>query len=149
MLTISLTLAALVVLTGIGAVRAAELLQHAVRPSASATGVAATACTAYSTQNYALLTGQIDPTPVPPSNNDPFNPAVVQTQLRALDKIQGTVQRCDLGHLTPNSTGGQYPISLHRSHTSGPITVVLIVRVQTDGTWKISRETNFAGVPAS
>jgi hypothetical protein len=144
-LTITLTLAAFVGLAGFGAVRAAELLQHALRPLPGPADIANTACTAYSTQNYVLLTQQIDPAPVPPSNSDPFNPAVVQTQLRALDKIQGAVQRCDLGHFTASSAGGQYPIILERTQHTGPITVALVLHQRQDGSWKISRETNFAG----
>ncbi len=147
-LNITLVLAVLVGLTGFGAVRAAELLQHALRPLADPADIATTACTAYSTQNYLLLTQQIDPMPVPPSNNDPFYPAVVQTQLRALDKIQGIVQRCDLGHFTASGTAGQYSIVLHRARMSEQITVALVLHLQQDGSWKISRETNFAGTPA-
>jgi len=148
-LNVTLVLAVLVGLTGFGAVRAAELLQHALRPLADPATIATTACTAYSTQKYSLLTQQIDPTPVPPSNNDSFNPAVVQTQLLALDKIQGIVQRCTLGHFTASGTGGQYPIVLHRARMSEQITVTLVLRLQQDSSWKISRETNFAGAPSS
>lgn len=147
-LNVTLVLAALVSLTGFGAVRAAELLQHALRPQADPAAIATIACTAYRTQNYTLLTQQIDPMPVPPSNNDPFNAKVVQTQLRALDKIQGIVQRCDLGRFTASGTGGQYPIALHRARMSEQITITLVLRLQQDGSWKISRETSLAGPPA-
>jgi hypothetical protein len=146
-LNITLVLAVLIGLAGYGAVRAAELLQHALRPSADPAVVATTACTAYRSQNYPSLTQQIDPMPVPPSNNDPFNPNVVQTQLRALDKIQGVVQRCDLGHFSASGTSGQYTIILHRARMSEQITVTLVLRLQQDSSWKISRETNFAGTP--
>jgi hypothetical protein len=146
-LNITLVLAVLVGLAGFGAVRAAELLQHALRPSADPAVLATTACTAYRTQNYQLLTQQIDSIPVPPSNNDPFNPEVVKTQLRALDKIQGVVQRCDLGRFGASGTGGQYSIVLHRARMSEQITITLVLRLQQDSSWKISRETNFAGTP--
>jgi hypothetical protein len=148
-LSISLVLAVLVGFTGYGAVRAAELLQRATRPPANPADLAATACTAYVTQNYALLTAQVDPTPVPPANSDPFNPAVIQTQLRSLDKIQGIVQRCDPGHFSAIGSGGQFPLTLQRTRVGTPVTVTLILRSQPDGTWKISRETSFAGTPAS
>lgn len=148
-LTISLTLAVLVALTGFGAVRAAELLQQATRPPANPSAVANTACTAYLTQNYPLLTAEVDPTPVPPANSDSFNPAVIQTQLRSADKIQGVVERCTPSHFVTTATGGQFPLSMQRTRVSTPITVTLILRAQADGSWKISRETSFTGSPAS
>jgi hypothetical protein len=148
-LIITLILAVLLGLTGYGAVRAAELLQHAMRPPANPTEVANTACKAYTTQDYALLTQEIDPAPVPPANNDPFNPAIVQTQLRALDKISGVVVRCTPGTFTSSPAGGQYPLTLHREKASGNVGVVLVLHLQRDGSWKISRETNFAGTSTS
>lgn len=147
-LIVTVALAALLALTGFGAVRAAELLQHAMHILVTPTDLARTTCTAYTTQNYALLTQQIDPTPIPPANSDTFNPAAVSTQLRAIDKIQGATQRCDIGAFDANGTTGQYHFTLRRSQASGAIALVLILREQSDGSWKISRETNFGGTPA-
>ena len=145
----TLALALLLTGAGYGAVRAAELLQHAMHILLTPTDLARTTCTAYTTQNYALLTAQIDPTPIPPANSDAFNPATVETQLRAVDKIQGITQRCDIGQFSSNGSTGQYSFTLHRTHVQSAITLVLILREQSDGSWKISRETNFTGTPAS
>lgn len=144
----TIALAALLALAGFGAVRAAELLQHAMHILVTPTDLARTTCTAYTTQNYALLTQLIDPTPIPPANSDTFNAATVATQLRAIDKIQGATQRCDIGAFDASGTRGQYHFTLQRSHASGPVTLVLILREQSDGSWRISRETNFAGTAA-
>jgi hypothetical protein len=143
-LLISLFLALPIGLAGYGAVRAADILQH----SMSVTGpidVVTAACSAYKSQNYALLTQKIDPAPVPPALTDAFNPNVVQTQLKALDKIQGTVDSCQPGQSATAGDELQYSISVQRTHHPLPITVVLVLRRAQDGAWKISRETNFAG----
>lgn len=147
-MAITLALAVLLALAGFGAVRAAELLQHAMHVIEAPADLARTTCTAYTTQNYPLLTAQIDPRPVPPADSDAFNPAVVQTQLRALDKIQGPTQRCDVGKVATNGTSGQYSLTLQRARHTGAITLTLILRQQSDGSWRISRETNFAGTSA-
>src|SRR5258706_10989040 len=82
-LGVSLALALTLSLAGFGAVRAAGLLEYAMRAAGPA-DVAATICAAYTTQKYDLLTRQLDS-----SGADALNPAAVQTQLRALDKIDG------------------------------------------------------------
>ena len=148
-LVMTLALAVLLAGAGFGAVRAAELLQHAMHVLLTPTDLARATCTAYTTQTYALLTAQIDPTPIPPANSDAFNPAAVATQLRAVDKIQGTTQRCDIGQFSATGSTGQYSFTLHRTHVQSAIALVLILREQSDGSWKISRETNFTGAPAA
>jgi hypothetical protein len=66
-----------------------------------------------------------------------------------VDKIQGTTQRCDIGQFSANGSAGQYSFTLRRAHVQNAITLVLFLREQSDGSWKISRETNFAGTPAA
>lgn len=147
-LAITLALAVALALVGVEAVRAGELLQHAMHVVVAPSDIARATCTAFTSQNYALLTQQIDPTPVPPANSDAFNPAAVQTQLRSIDKIEGPAQHCEVGQFTANGTTGQYSVTLQRANHPGTIALVLILRQQRDGSWRISRETNLAGTPA-
>jgi hypothetical protein len=144
-LIISLALALPIGLAGYGAVRAADLLQHSMTSVTQPTDVVTVVCTAYKSQNYTLLTQKIDPAPVPPALTDTFNPNIVTTQLKALDKIQGTVSACQPGQATTAGDVVQYSLTMQRTHHPLPITVVLILHRAQDGTWKISRETNFAG----
>jgi hypothetical protein len=146
-LSITLALAVVLALAGLGAVHGAELLAFAMRVSGP-DDVATIACTAYTTQRYPLLTQRIDPAPVPPAVTGAFNPASVETQLRALDKTQGIVQRCDLGRFSGGDPAAQYPITLWRAHAPLAATIVLLLRHEPNGAWMISRATNFAGSSA-
>jgi hypothetical protein len=146
-MSISLALAVVLALAGYGAARAAELLEFAMRTSGPI-DVATVACAAYQSQRYQLLTQEIDPAPSPPRVTGAFNPAAIETQLRALDKLQGIVQHCDVGRFSGGDPIAQYTLTLQRARAPLPATIVLVLRHETDGAWKISRATNFSGSSA-
>lgn len=161
LLSVSLALALSLVLVGVGAVQAATILQRVLytsggaassvgAPAVSAPGLSAgeigvQICAALKAQDYDKLAQRFDPAPVPPAITDTFNAAALRTELRAADKIQGKVQQCAPGLLSaaPNS-GGRMPMTLKRADLPANVTIMVQLHRQSDGSWKIARDTKFA-----
>lgn len=147
-LALTLVLALLLLVVAAGAYEASELLRQAVRPLAP-NDLAALTCTAFTTQNYGLLTAQIDPTPVAPTASGPFNSQQVVNRLAQLDTALGKVSKC--GYSPVGATGSasaatrqQFVLEMWRAHAPTiPSGVTLIVRKAATGRWMISRESSF------
>lgn len=145
-LRVTLALAILLMATGIAGAYAASLLQTALKPPTSE-DMAQLVCTAYIHQNYDLLIQQIDTTPAPPATG-PFDAAALRKQLRGADASEGTVRSCTYARLpnaTASATSIQYAFSMHRSRLTATIGAVMTIVRQPDGTWKISRNSDFLG----
>jgi len=147
-LALTLILVLLLVVVGVGAYEASELLRQAIRPL-TPNDLAALTCTAFTTQNYGLLTTQIDPAPVAQAASGTFNSQQVVNRLTQLDAALGRVSRCGYSpvgdaSLTPGSNRQSYVLEMWRTHTPTiPSGVTLIVRKTAAGRWMISRESNF------
>lgn len=145
----TLLLAVLLALVGVAGGGALKLLQHAMRvPTADDT--AQLVCTAYSQQNYDLLLQQIDPAPVPPANTTTFDANALRAQLKSLDASQGDVSACtykqlDFSNITVGNNALQYAFTLHRTHASKEFDLIMTLMRESNGTWKISRASNFTG----
>lgn len=151
----TLLLAVLLMLVGVAGGGALKLLQHAMRvPTADDT--AQLVCTAYTQQNYDLLIQQIDPAPVPPTNTGAFDANALRGQLKALDASQGVVasqgstagctyKQLDFTNVSVGATTLQYSFVLHRTHTSRSFDLIMTLVHESDGTWKVSRASNFTG----
>lgn len=151
----TLLLAVLLALVGVAGGGALNLLQHAMRvPTADDT--AQLVCTAYSQQNYDLLLQQIDPAPVPPSNTGAFDANALRSQLKSLDASQGdvassgttpgcTYKQLDFSNISVGNNALQYAFTLHRAHASKDFNLIMTLVRESDGTWKISRASNFTG----
>lgn len=145
-----LLLAVLLMLVGFAGASALKLLQYAMRvPTADDT--AQLVCTAYSQHNYDLLLQQIDSAPVPPANSGAFNQTALRSQLTSLDASQGDVTRCtykqlDFNNISASNTALQYAFVMHRAHASKEFDLIMTFVHESDGTWKISRASNFTGL---
>ena len=147
---VTLALALLLLLLGLAGSEGAVLLQHALR-TPSADDIAQRVCTIYLREDYTFLLDQIDPTPLPPAHSDPFNPEARRAlldQLKNLDTSAGKVKRCGYKALTfdtsaqPPPRQRQYLFTMERNTT---FTTVMTLALQSDGSWKISRDSNFLG----
>ncbi len=131
-----------------------SLLQHALRVPTS-DDVAQLVCTAYQSQNYDVLLSVIDPTPVPPAQTTAFDSAArsaLTTTLKNLDASAGDVTSC--AYQEPRSsnvpqTGAtlQYVLTMRRAHVTTDIVMLITLRRQPDGGWKVSRDSDFTGIP--
>jgi hypothetical protein len=154
-----IVLVIVLILLGVAGAESYALLQEATRlPTTS--DLAASVCTAYTTQNYQLLIDQIDPTPVAEATTTPgvisstgaFD-TTAQSQLisdlKALDKSAGTVTSCQQSQILVKSSPGnsstkQFVFLMQRSK----VTYSLLMNfVQRGGVWKVARDSNFIGVP--
>lgn len=141
MLTALLAVALLAV--GAGGVKAATLLAHATRQQTSA-DLAALTCHALSTQDYGLLTAQVDPAPQPPRATGTFNAAKTSATLSAEDKSEGRVSHCTYEQVSfvANSSHGKvanFALTIKRTKSSAITGALLIVQQHTDGSWHIGR----------
>lgn len=143
-LRVTIVLALLLVLVGVAAAGALKLLEHAMR-APTANDTAQLVCTAFQRQDYNLLTQQIDPTPVPPAASDNFDATTLHQQLMSLDTSQGAVTSCKYSQLNTNVNPLQYDYTLRRERTASPITLIILIVHERDGTWKISRGSNLIG----
>ena len=145
-----LLLAVLLMLVGFAGGSALKLLQYAMRvPTADDT--AQLVCTAYSQHNYDLLLQHIDSAPVPPANSGAFNPTALRSQLISLDASQGDVSHCsykqlNFNNISASNTALQYAFVMQRTHASKEFDLIMTVVHESDGTWKISRASNFTGL---
>ncbi|MEO7002523.1 MAG: hypothetical protein ABI068_11905 [Ktedonobacterales bacterium] len=147
-LALTLTLALLLLVVGAGAYEASNLLRQAIRPL-TPNDLAALTCTAFTTQNYGLLVGQVDPTPLAPTATGSFSGQQVINRLTQLDTALGKANKCGYSpvgdaSLTPATNRQQYVLELWRVHTPTiPSGLTLIVQKTTVGRWMISRESSF------
>jgi hypothetical protein len=140
---ITLLLFATLLLVGLAVVGAQGILQRALSAPSPST-LADRICADYRTQNYTDLTDQIDPAPTTPDAG-PFSAAATRTQLISLDRIQGQVTRCDPGQVAQSSSTtdrAQALLVMQRQRQNAPVTLLIVMRQETDGSWKLSRETN-------
>jgi hypothetical protein len=152
---VTLTLALLLLLLGLAGAKSVALLQDALR-TPSADDIAQRACTIYQRQDYNFLLDQIDPTPLPPAYPNPFDANArhaLLDQLESLDASVGKVTQCSYRALTfdnndqsSQANQRQYVFTMERSTT---YTTVMTLARQPDGSWKISRDSNFFGGPAT
>lgn len=146
----TLLLAMLFLLVGVAGGSALKLLQHAMRvPTADDT--AQLICTAYSQHNYDLLIQQIDPAPVAPANTGNFDAKALRDQLTSLDASQGGVSTCtyrqlDFSNISVGNNALQYTFAMHRTHASKEFDLIMTFVHESDGTWKVSRASNFTGL---
>jgi hypothetical protein len=151
-LRLTLLLALLLLLVGLAGAGALRLLLHAMRPP-TADDTAQLVCTAFTQQNYDLLVAQVDPAPVPPAATGRFDANALRTQLTTLDGAQGKVTTCSykqlaFSNLASGGTSLQYIFTIHRAQTSAPVSLVMILVHEADGSWKLSRGSDFLGNPA-
>jgi hypothetical protein len=153
-----LTLLFMIVLLALGTVGLASLslFQFGARTSAQQDTLQRI-CTAYQTQNYDLLVAQIDPTPIPPAVPDPFTDAAKQailSELQALDTSAGTVTQCQAHRLvfasvSADPTHVPYGFTLIRARDpSKQISLTMTLVRQSNGDWKIARDSDFLGIGA-
>lgn len=146
----TLLLAVLLLLVGVAGGSALKLLQHAMRvPTADDT--AQLICTAYSQQNYDLLIQRIDPAPVAPANTGSFDANALRGQLNSLDAGQGAVSTCtyrqlDFSNISVGGNALQYTFAMHRAHAPKEFDLIMTFVHENDGTWKVSRASNFTGL---
>lgn len=146
----TLGIAACLSLVGIGGVKAAGLLTHAMSP-AQPGDLAAITCTALETQDYSLLTNALDPSTVKPNTPGTYTPAVLTAQLRALDATAGTVTKCTYQQISAvpasNSHGAiaNFAVNVQRAHQKASTGLVLVLDQARDGSWKISAASNLTG----
>jgi hypothetical protein len=156
--TLRLTLLLMIVLLALGVVGLASLsLLHFSTQTSPLTQdeTVQRICTAYQTQNYDLLVAQIDPSPIPPAITGPFSDAAKQAligELKALDASDGPVTQCQVRRLTfnnlpPDPTRTQYEFTITRADALKQFTLMMTLVRQSDGSWKIARNSNFLGTP--
>jgi hypothetical protein len=149
--TLLLMCALLVV--GAAGIAALLLLDHATRPPTS-DDIAARICTAYKTQNYSTIIKQVNGTyqgQIGPSG--PFD-ATAQKQLTNTltnaDKRYGKVRTCTPSEVSDNRTqAGEirtYNLIIQRSPPSQPVTLAVYLVKGSDGSWYITRGSDF-GMP--
>lgn len=143
-LRVTIVLALLLILVGVAAAGAVRLLEHAMR-APTADDTAQLVCTAFQHQDYSLLLQQIDPAPVPPAASDKFDATILRQQLMSLDASQGVVTSCRYNQLNTNVNPLQYDYTLRRARTTAPITLLVLIQHESDGTWKVSRGSNLIG----
>lgn len=141
-LTVTLVLAACLVLVGVSGIGAQNLLRHAMRPR-TAGDAAALLCTALRNRDYDTLISQIDPAPVPPAASGAFDGRALQAQLQALDTAQGPVTSCGYQLISASGTTDQFAYTIHRARTTVAIGMLVEVKRQPDGNWKITRRSTF------
>jgi hypothetical protein len=112
-------------------------------------------CTAYATQSYDTLLSIVDPTPVPPTQTGPFDAAAktaLTNALKDLDAGSGNVTSCSYKQLKFNNiaqTGSplQYILTMRRTNVTVDISMQINLVRQPDGTWRVSRGSDFTGIP--
>jgi hypothetical protein len=140
---ISLLLFTSFLLVGLALLGAQSILQRALN-APSPSSLAQRVCADFTTQNYPDLVDRVDPAS-PSSDAEPYSAAALRTQLVSLDRIQGQVTRCDPGQISPSDTAtdhAQTLLVLRRQRQNAPTTVLLVMRRDVDGAWRVSRETN-------
>lgn len=147
---LTLLLAVALALIGVAGGEAMGLLQRAMRvPSADDT--AQLVCTAYQSQNYDILLNVIDPTPVPPAQTGPFDAAArssLANTLKSLDAGSGEVTSCAYQEPLPQSGSAlRYILTMRRTRVTVDITMPITLLRQPDGSWKVSRGSDFTGIP--
>jgi hypothetical protein len=145
-----LTLVLLLTLIGLAGGIAVRFLIHAMRPQTT-DDLAQLVCTAFEQQNYDLLTQRIDPRPVPPTATGAFDPTALRSQLKTLDSQAGDVTACDYQRLRYSTVSGasnklQYAYTLRRAHTSGTLSMLIIIQSDGSGGYTISRASNFIAI---
>lgn len=169
-LRLALVFALLLLALGVAAGASVSLLVHAIAGPPPAAQLAGSAgdkpavedignqvCDAYVTQKYDALVRLIDPAPVPPTASGAFNAAAqaaLEAELKARDNSPGKVTKCTSSGPTPG-TGAAEGKSifklvmtrvLNQKLTSFTHTIIAIK--QTDGSFKIERDSDFLGIPA-
>jgi hypothetical protein len=151
----------LILLGGAGAVSYVLLEQVTRNPTAA--DVAQRVCTAYTTQNYQLLIDQIDPTPIAGqgilpssvSSSGPFSSQVkseLVDTLKSLDASAGPVTSCQQHQLafkgsSARPTSIQFVFTMRRADTPKVTYSAVMNFVRRNGTWMITRDSNFTGTP--
>lgn len=151
----------LMLLGGAGA--GSYLLLQQVTRNPTAADVAQRVCTAYTTQNYQLLIDQIDPAPITGQNSLPTGvsssgPFTSQVKselvdiLKALDASAGPVTSCQQHQLAFKGTSAhptsiQFVFTMHRADTPKVTYSAVMNFVRSNGTWKITRDSNFTSTP--
>ncbi|MBF6591975.1 MAG: hypothetical protein IVW57_15810 [Ktedonobacterales bacterium] len=148
----ALALAVLLMLVGVAGGGALKLLRYAMR-TPTADDTAQIICTAYRQQNYDLLLQRIDSTPVPPANTGAFDANALRARLQVLDTSQGTVSSCayrqlDFGTTATTPGALQYTFAMRRARAANEFDLIMTLIYESDGTWKVSRASNFTGLPA-
>jgi hypothetical protein len=141
-------------LIGAAGAGAMQLLQHAMR-TPTADDAAQLVCTAYTTQSYDTLLSVVDPTPVPPTQAGSFDAAAkvsLANALKELDAGSGDVTSCSYKQLKFNNlaqTGPtlQYILTMRRANVTVDISMQIKLVRQPDGSWKVSRDSDFTGIP--
>lgn len=158
-LRLTLFLALLLCLLGLAGAEGASLLQRAIRiPTAD--DIAQRVCTAYQRQDYDLLAQTVDPAATPPEVPGPFDAAAkadLTGQLKALDAQAGPVAACSYKAVAFDVQGQgqtqatdhrQYIFTMTRGHGQSVAYTTLMTLVrQRDGSWLVSRTSNFVGGP--
>jgi hypothetical protein len=151
-LRVTLALALLLLVGGVISAIGASLLQQALR-TPTADDIAQRICTAYQRQDYDLLLAQIDPTPIPPAVPGPFDAAArnaLESQLRALDAVARDVTQCSYKEL---AAGARQPADqrhyLYSMQRGVLYTMAMSLTSQPDGSWKLTRDSDFLGGPAN
>ena len=145
-LVMALVLAAICVLLGVAAFQSEHLLEHALHPETSA-DVAALVCTSLKTQNYAQLSGKLDPATTPTPNTTPAKAPTLDEELRGLDASNGKVTTCSYHLVSENQTSAQYTLTLKRAKMPVPMGLLLELNYHSTGAWMISPSTDFTGQP--
>lgn len=147
----TLALALLLAVVGVGAAQSASLLQRAVVPEVTAGDIAGRVCSALLTQNYTLLTNQIDPTPEPPTAPAPFDAKALGDALRALDESAGKVTSCQDRQVSAAASSqvsvANFAVTVQREKLPVPQGILLILTRRPGQGWKVSRASNLTGSP--
>ena len=151
-----LTFVFMLVLAGLGLAgyKSLDLLRAEMRVPTQ-NDIATQVCTAYEQQNYGLLMGLIDPTPIPPATTGTFGPAAqkaLTAELQALDANSGKVVNCSASRLQFGNVSApgkrlQYTFVMVRAKDPAqPFSQIMTFIQQADGSWKIARNSNFIGI---
>ena len=155
----------LVVLSLLGGAGAGSyvLLEQVTRVP-TVTDIAQRVCTAYTTENYQLLIDQIDPSPISSgstlpngfSSAGPFDShakSQLMSALKTLDTNFGRVTNCQQHQLIYKGTATNpnrvsFIFVMHRSGTPNVVYSCLMTLTQYNGSWMITRDSNFIGTPS-
>lgn len=141
-LLLALSLLLLGAVGAFGAVRLRQVIALQMR-----TDTVTAICSTLQRQQYEALASMIDPAPVPPLATGVFDSHAFQTKLQTLDQHQGAVNSCAWRPLQLADESGSYVFTLHRAHTTAPITTTVFLQHEPDNGWRISRQSPFASAP--
>lgn len=129
------------------------VLGNAQRPTGVA-NLAQRVCSAYQHADYDGLIAVIDPAPVPPKVPGDFTGAAqasLKATLRSLDSRSGAVTACTSAP-SPSAGGSssptrvQYTFTMTRAKSSGhPLSLLMTFVREKNGTWEITRDSDFFG----